>query len=555
MDIAVWNSIFVAVIYFLYFAVILTTIFVVILDNRSPVKTMAWILVLFFLPVAGWILYLFFGRSTRKEHLISRKGYARLSKRPMAAYQEQPSVMAEHGKQRLMDFFSRVNNALPFSGNRVTVYTDAVSMLSELLKDIYRARHHIHLEFYIFEDDAVGRLVRDALIDRARDGVKIRVLYDDVGCWKVPHDFYEQMLCEGIEVLSFLKVRFPRFTSKVNYRNHRKIVVIDGCVGFIGGMNLAERYVKGLGKGNWRDTHVRLEGKVVYGLQTAFLTDWYAIDRTLLTSAEYFPPISVKGGVLGQIVTSDPVGEWRDIMQGLMMAICSARRYFYVQTPYFLPNEEVMTALQTAALAGVDVRLMLPKRGDTWLIHKGSLSYLSEMMKAGVKIYLYKKGFLHSKLMVCDDELSTVGSTNMDFRSFEHNFEANAFFYDKETAMTLKEIFLADQKDCFLLSARIWEKRSWKIRLLNRLCVFLLLYSEKGKVDTSVVTVLEKAGMILKVEVFSMFQNENTFRLEQVVLKYQVGYACQFFQGIRRVSKDEIELQAAFLDVFEYIGS
>ena len=223
-------------------------------------------------------------------------------------------------------------------------------------------------------------------------------------------------------------------------------------------MNLAERYVKGLGKGNWRDTHVRLGGKVVYGLQTAFLTDWYAIDRTLLTSAEYFPPISVKGGVLGQIVTSDPVGEWRDIMQGLMMAICSTRRYFYVQTPYFLPNEEVMTALQTAALAGVDVRLMLPKRGDTWLIHKGSLSYLSEMMKAGVKIYLYKKGFLHSKLMVCDDELSTVGSTNMDFRSFEHNFEANAFFYDRETAMTLKEIFLADQKDCFLLSARIWEK-------------------------------------------------------------------------------------------------
>ena len=203
----------------------------------------------------------------------------------------------------------------------------------------------------------------------------------------------------------------------------------------------------------------------MYGLQTAFLTDWYAIDRTLLTSAEYFPPIPEKGEVVAQVVTSDPVGEWRDIMQGLMMAICSARKYFYVQTPYFLPNEEVMKALQTVALSGVDVRLMLPKRGDTWLIHKGSLSYLSEMMKAGVKIYLYKKGFLHSKLMVCDDELSTVGSTNMDFRSFEHNFEANAFFYDRETAMTLKEIFLADQKDCFLLSARIWEKRSWKNKI------------------------------------------------------------------------------------------
>lgn len=462
MDMAVLNSIFVAVAYFLYFAVILTTIFVVILDNRSPVKTMAWILVLFFLPVVGLIFYLFFGRSTRKEHLISRKGYARLSKRPMAVYQAQNPVLGEHGKQRLMDFFNHVNNSLPFASNKVTVYTDAISMLSDLLKELYRAKHHIHLEFYIFEDDAVGRLIRDVLIDKAREGVKIRVLYDDVGCWRVPRDFYEQMLCEGIETLSFLKVRFPQFTSKVNYRNHRKIVVIDGCVGFIGGMNLAERYVKGLGRGIWRDTHVRLEGKAVYGLQTAFLTDWFAIDRTLLTSAEYFPKMAVKGNVLAQIVTSDPVGEWRDIMQGLMLAVCGARRYFYVQTPYFLPNEEIMVALQTAALAGVDIRIMLPKKGDSWLIHKGSLSYLSEMMKSGVKIYLYKKGFLHSKLMVCDDELSTVGSTNMDFRSFEHNFEANAFFYDKETAMALREIFLADQRDCVLLSARVWDKRSWK---------------------------------------------------------------------------------------------
>ena len=462
---SIFNEIFAVAFNVLYFVIIIGTIFIVILDNRNPVKTMAWVLVLFFLPIVGLVFYFFFGRSTRKEKLISKKGFTRLIKRPMAEYQAQKAFKCPDEQYQLMRFFRKVNNALPFEGNATEVFTDGYSMLYSLMKEISKAKHHIHLQFYIFEDDAVGRLVRDALIDRARDGVKIRVLYDDVGCWKVPHDFYEQMLCEGIEVLSFLKVRFPRFTSKVNYRNHRKIVVIDGCVGFIGGMNLAERYVKGLGKGNWRDTHVRLEGKVVYGLQTAFLTDWYAIDRTLLTSAEYFPPISVKGGVLGQIVTSDPVGEWRDIMQGLMMAICSARRYFYVQTPYFLPNEEVMTALQTTALAGVDVRLMLPKRGDTWLIHKGSLSYLSEMMKAGVKIYLYKKGFLHSKLMVCDDELSTVGSTNMDFRSFEHNFEANAFFYDRETAMTLKEIFLADQKDCFLLSARIWAKRSWKNKI------------------------------------------------------------------------------------------
>lgn len=465
MEIVIWSHVFMAAFYILYFAVIITTVFVVILDNRDPVKTMAWILVLFFLPVAGLVFYLFFGRSTRREHLISRKGYARLTKRPMAEYQTQVSLHAPIEKQTLMNFFSHVNGALPFGGNRTTVYIDGASMLADLIKELYRAKHHIHVEFYIFEDDAVGRLVRDVLIDKAREGVKVRVLHDDVGCWKVSHAFYEQMLCEGIEVMSFLKVRFPQFTGKVNYRNHRKIVVIDGKVGFVGGMNLAERYVKGVPWGVWRDTHVKLEGKAVYGLQTAFLTDWYAMDRTLFTSAEYFPKTDVRGNVVAQIVTSDPVGEWRDIMQGLMMAICSARRYFYVQTPYFLPDEEVKTALQTAALAGVDVRIMLPKKADTWLIHKASLSYLAEMMKAGVKIYLYRKGFIHSKLMVSDDEFSTIGSTNMDFRSFEHNFEANAFFYDKDTASALKEIFLADQRDCMLLSLKVWDKRSWKSKV------------------------------------------------------------------------------------------
>lgn len=465
MEIVIWSHVFMAAFYILYFAVIITTVFVVILDNRNPVKTMAWILVLFFLPVAGLVFYLFFGRSTRREHLISRKGYARLTKRPMAEYQTQVSLHAPIEKQTLMNFFSHVNGALPFGGNRTTVYIDGASMLADLIKELYRAKHHIHVEFYIFEDDAVGRLVRDVLIDKAREGVKVRVLHDDVGCWKVSHAFYEQMLCEGIEVMAFLKVRFPQFTGKVNYRNHRKIVVIDGKVGFVGGMNLAERYVKGVPWGVWRDTHAKLEGKAVYGLQTAFLTDWYAMDRTLFTSAEYFPKTDVRGNVVAQIVTSDPVGEWRDIMQGLMMAICSARRYFYVQTPYFLPDEEVKTALQTAALAGVDVRIMLPKKADTWLIHKASLSYLAEMMKAGVKIYLYRKGFIHSKLMVSDDEFSTIGSTNMDFRSFEHNFEANAFFYDKDTASALKEIFLADQRDCMLLSLKVWDKRSWKSKV------------------------------------------------------------------------------------------
>lgn len=465
MDVLVWEDIFGSVFHILYLAVILTTIFVVILDNRNPVKTMAWMLILFFLPVIGLVFYFFFGRDTRKERLISKKGYSRLNKRPMAEYQAQEAFHDLDKKNALVLFFRKVNNALPFDGNQVDMYTDGYAMLQALMHEISLAKHHIHLQFYIFENDPVGRLLRDLLIDKAREGVKIRLLYDDVGCWKVNRLFYDEMLCEGIEVQSFLKVRFPRFTSKVNYRNHRKIAIIDGKVGFIGGMNIAERYLKGFSWGIWRDTHLRIKGKAVYGLQTSFLTDWYFVDRMLLTSSEYFPKIEEEGDVVAQIVTSDPVGGWHDIMQGLVKALCSAKRYFYIETPYLLPTDEVIIALQTAALAGVDVRIMLPKRADAFIIHKGSLSYLDELMRAGVKVYLYRKGFLHSKVWVSDDEWASVGSTNMDFRSFEHNFEVNAFLYDREMALRLKEIFLADQKNSLSLSRKIWSKRSWKSKI------------------------------------------------------------------------------------------
>lgn len=466
------NDIFFTLFYFTYGLLIFSTVVFVVLDNRNPVKTMAWILLLLFLPGVGLILYFFLGRSNRHERLISRKGYSRLIKRPMAEYQLQESLNIDSGKSVIMSLFRNVNGALPFEGNSVELFTDAKSMLLSLIKSIQSAKHHVHVEFYIFENDSVGRLLRDVLVDKAKEGVKVRVLYDDVGCWKVDKEFYEYMLCEGIEVQSFLKVRFPVFTSKVNYRNHRKIVVIDGKVGYIGGMNIASRYVYGFDWGIWRDTHAKISGKAVYGLQTAFLIDWFAVERSLITSPEYFPK-HIETGIsdfigskivscssIAQIVTSDPVGRWRDIMQGYVMAINSAKSYVYIQTPYLLPTEPVLTALQTAALAGVDVRIMIPKRGDSWIIHKGTMSYIDEMLEAGVKVYMYKKGFLHSKLMVSDDVISTVGSTNMDFRSFEHNFEANAFFYDKETALAIKEIFLKDIKSCLLLTPKIWNSRS-----------------------------------------------------------------------------------------------
>lgn len=463
----IWGIVAVLAFRLVYLAVILFTIVIVLLDNRNPVKTMAWILVLVFLPVVGLAFYFFFGRNTRKERLISKKGFSRLSKRPMAEYQAQEALGDFTGRNQLIPFFHRVSNALPFEGNDVQVFTDGYSMYQELFRRIARAKHHIHLEFYIFENDAVGRLLRDLLIDKAREGVSVRLLYDDVGCWDVNPMFYDEMLCEGIEVRSFLKVRFPQFTSKVNYRNHRKLAIIDGKVGFIGGMNIALRYLKGVPWGVWRDTHICLKGKAVYGIQTAFLTDWFAVDRTLLTSAQYFPKMDSVGTSVAQIVTSDPVGEWHDIMLGLVKAISCAQRYIYVETPYFLPTEQVMAAFQTAALSGVDVRLMIPKKADAFITHKGTMSYLDELMKSGVKVYFYRAGFLHSKLWVADDEWASVGSTNLDFRSFEHNFEANAFFYDEKTVCTLKEIFLEDMKKCMTLSQKIWDKRSFKNKIVE----------------------------------------------------------------------------------------
>lgn len=463
----VFDSFFSTVFGVVYLLIVVSILIFVILDNRNPFKTLAWILVLVCFPIVGLVAYFFFGRDTRKEKLIGKKGYERLAKYPMMEWQQQQALTTLDKQTQWMHFFRKVNNALPFEANDWTVYRDGYSMLHSLLVAIASAKHHIHLEFYIFEDDAVGRLVRDALIDKAHEGVEVRVLYDDVGCWKVSHLFYDVMREAGIEVRSFLKVRFPRFTSKVNFRNHRKVVVVDGCVGFVGGMNLAERYLKGVPWGIWRDTMMKLEGKAVYGLQTAFLTDWYATDHSLLTSSTYFPEMEVRGNVLAQIVTSDPIGKWRDIMQGLLLAISSSRKYFYVQTPYLLPTEPVMLALKTIALAGVDVRVMVPMKGDNKLIHWGTMSYWEELMEAGVKIYGYNKGFLHSKLWVCDDQFFSIGSTNMDFRSFEHNFEVNAFVYDSDAAMEMKQLFLSDQKDAELISLKEWRMRPWSRKMME----------------------------------------------------------------------------------------
>lgn len=431
----------------IYEIVVVLMIIHVLMDNRQPAKTMAWALVIYFVPFVGMIFYLFFGVNTRRERLVSQRSMNQLTKRSMLEFVEQQGLRVAQRHKPMVDLFINQNLAMPFKDNSFDIYTDGYAFFPDLLAAIGKAKSHIHFDFYIFDDDALGMLIADALIDRAHEGVEVRVIYDDVGCWNVSHKFFERMREEGIEVCAFLPVRFPSFTSKVNYRNHRKIIVIDGKVGFVGGMNIALRYVKGKDGKPWRDTMVKVEGSAVYGLQRAFLVDWYFVDRTLISDRKYYPQplVSAPNNRIAQTVTSSPISSNPEIMQGYVRLILAARRYIYIESPYFLPNEPVLFALKTAALGGLDIRIIVPWKTDAGLAEWGGRSYLREMVEAGVSVYLYTGGFLHSKMLICDDSLVSCGSTNFDFRSFENNFESNTFIYDEDTALRFKAIFLDDQ--------------------------------------------------------------------------------------------------------------
>ena len=455
-----------------YTVIAILAMITVLMEHRQPAKTIAWVLVLSFLPLVGIILYFFFGRRTRKNRNIWQKSLDQLTKRSMIEFAEQKQLELSTDYQRLIQLFMNQNLALPFKNNTAEVYVSGYDFFPALFATISKAKHHIHIVSYIIDDDPLGRLLRDTLIDKARKGIEIRFLFDDVGSWKTKNKFFEQMREEGIEVHPFMPVRFPAFTGKVNYRNHRKIIVIDGKVGFIGGMNFAQRYIKGNKNVKWRDTHIKINGPAVYGLQRAFLIDWFYADRTLITDRKYYPEIKITqpNNCLIQIVTSSPTSVWEELEQGYIKILLSAKQYVYMETPYFLPTEPIFFAMRTAALSGIDVRLMVSLKTDSKLIQMASSSYLAQAVKAGVKVQCYKNGFNHSKLLVADDNVSSVGSANIDFRSFENNFEANAFFYDEEMAQRIKNIFLTDETECVLLEdIKEINQKSFLIDFGNRL--------------------------------------------------------------------------------------
>jgi cardiolipin synthase len=321
----------------------------------------------------------------------------------------------------------------------------------------------------VLEDDELGKKLQQALIRKAEEGVEIRIIYDSFGSRKTKKKFFEDFRKAGIEAEPFLKLSLPSLTARLNYRTHRKIIVIDGQIGYLGGMNIADRYLHGFSWGPWRDTHARIEGKGVQGLQSVFLIDWYFVSQTLITSRHYFPMLENFGECAMQIVNSGPLSEENEISHGIMQAIYGAKKSIFLQTPYFLPPDAMIDALQAAAIRGVDVRIMISKRYDVALVQAASGSFIKDMLRTGVKVYQYEKGFLHSKMMLFDDSLTLIGSANFDTRSFEQNFEVEAFIYDEEVATVANDIFVEDQRCAEALSLREWSKRSRLKRFVESL--------------------------------------------------------------------------------------
>ena len=451
----------------LYVYTLISIISVVLLENRNPMKTLSWILVLIFLPFIGIFFYLIIGQNYRKEKIISKKSIQRINERPIATYEikflETSIIYKNH--LNLVKLLFKNSEATGYAFNKIDIFADGKETFDSMFEAIKNAKEHIHIEFFIFEDDKISNQLRELLISKAKEGVRVRMIYDFLGSWLLSKRYLYSLQKAGVFARPFLPFKLRLGRSKINLRNHRKLLIVDGMVGFTGGLNVADRYFFGNILGKWRDTFVRFEGSVVHGLQQVFLNDWYFVERKLINDSRYFPEPRKFDDNLVQIVSSGPDTDWEAIMQGIASAVMSSKKYIFIQTPYFVPPEAILNAIQIAALSGVDVRLMVPVKSDSRLSDNCTSSYLNEILEAGVRVYRYRKGFLHSKAIVIDDFISIVGSANMDERSFNSNFEVNAFIYDSDTALQLKGLYLADCELCEEISIDSWNKRKRRQKL------------------------------------------------------------------------------------------
>ncbi|OCX53231.1 cardiolipin synthase [Mucilaginibacter sp. PPCGB 2223] len=454
-----------------YGIIIIITCLHVIYNTPSTTKTLAYILGVIFLPVIGIGTYFMFGANYRKNKLYSKKIVT--DNRMLSDIRRQITLESEKAwnsgepevqKHKKLARFLLNDSMSPLTGNnQVELLINGEQKFPEVIEAMKNARHHIHIEYYIFEDEVIGNQIKDVLIQKAREGVAVRFIYDDFGSRSIRKNLVPELLEAGVQAFPFYKVYFILLANRINYRNHRKIIVIDGTVGFVGGINVSDRYINNdiNDQVYWRDTHVKITGPGTYYLQYLFICDWnFCSDSHLKPDRELFPEHpETNGDAIVQIAASGPDSDQPTIMFSLLQVFGLAEDEILITTPYFIPGENILDALQMAAISGVKVKILVPGKSDSKFVDYAARSYYGDLLKVGVEIYMYKKGFIHAKTIVSDGQLSIIGTANMDHRSFELNFEVNSMIYDDKTAGQLRDAFYNDLKDAVKINSKKWENR------------------------------------------------------------------------------------------------
>lgn len=439
----------------------------VIYETRSATKTMAYLLLVIFIPVIGIVFYILFGVNYWKIKLYNKKSAADKKlleklKTEMKAYADaiaSPSELPVEDNRELAAMLTKELKSPLTRRNSIKLLINGEEKFPEVLEALRSAKDHIHIEYYIYEQDEIGEQIENILIEKAKEGVKVRFIYDDFGSPKIKKKTEQKMRDAGIEIYPFQKVLFYLLANRLNYRNHRKIIVIDGKTAFTGGINVSDKYINNKpGKLFWRDTHLRIDGPGVFYLQYLFLTDWnFCSGKTLVPEEPQFPvPSTKKDDRFLQVAASGPDSAQPSVLFSLLQSIYLAKKEILISTPYFIPGDSILEALRISALSGISVKLLVPGVCDSKLVNAASKSHYEDLLCAGVDIYMYQKGFIHAKTLVADGNLSIIGTANMDYRSFELNFEVNVLVYDREFAEKLRDVFFKD-----IASAEKIDKDEW----------------------------------------------------------------------------------------------
>jgi len=437
-----------------------------LLNGVRPSKTLAWLLAIFTIPVAGALLYILFGRNRRKSKMFSQKHQTA----PNDQFKNEdcrPEISAN--KEKITSLISNTSKCPVTCYNHLELLKDGRNTFESIFNALEEAKEHIHLQYYIFEDGLLADKLLEVFERKVAENVTIRLLYDGIGSYSLSKKYLKKLKGIGVETAQFLPFKFGRFLSSLNYRNHRKIIVIDNKIGFTGGINISDKYLKGdPAQGKWHDSHLKIEGEAVDFLNRTFVTDWFlaSVKKVDLNTLKIYR--TQKKYTSLQIVPSSPDDDF-DVMEQVYFSIInSAEKYLYIVNPYIIPNHAILQALITAALSGVDVKILMSSSTDIKLVDWCVRAYFESYLKAGIKIYLYEEGFLHSKVMLCDDEIASIGTANLDNRSLQQNYEAQVFVYDNELCRKMKSDFLSDcDKSTLLSDYEKFKSRSWGKKLIE----------------------------------------------------------------------------------------